>query len=102
MFKAIVGLILVVPMLVSAEEFSVVSVGIDAEEDLLFVVFDKDSSVSECASKAEFKWRLSDGHTYAIYSLALHAHKENVKVKVGTSIDCVDSQPTGKWIKLSH
>lgn len=84
-----------------SETFFVKSVGIDAEENLVFVVFDKASTISTCSkNRAEFKWNLDQGYSYAIYSLALHAHKENLQVDTGTSDVCIDDQPTARWIKL--
>ncbi|HSX52507.1 MAG TPA: hypothetical protein VLF09_16185 [Cellvibrio sp.] len=75
-------------------------IGIDLNQQTLFVGFDQQAITipTQCASKYEFKWNLSDPGVREIYSLMLTAKASSKRVYVEIdSARCVQTQITGRW-----
>lgn len=86
------------------EVFNVTHVGVDLSQQTLFVGVSPSSKTSSCIGLHEFKWKLNDSGVKEIQSVALAAHVAGKYIKIGVleGGTCVNSQPTGSWVRIQN
>lgn len=90
------------PVASAMESFLVTNVGVDLEQQTIFVHVNHAASGSSCAVTTIFKWSLSMEGVHDVLALATTALREDkaITIEVSPSGTCVNSHVTGKWVRL--